>query len=782
MSTIGNTLFSQIEINGQLVDISTLDANDGLYQLPAGYTSAHVVFTMKDNTSFPRGVFEENTYITGVTLPDAMNNIASYSFHGVTNINTNDRNAILAINPYAFDAAPAPVVKQNLNATAYPVSNQESSFPVTKSGDFLLINDANFTFDSSKWSAICADANVSINSISFDSLTRYLAIYYTASQPTDHTTIVIDFMGDDTYNSGSWVTNLTVTSSGSQSLNATTKSVFQEVNSFPATLEDVFLEINDANFTFDSSKWSATPNSPSVSINSINYYSGATGELKVNYTVSQEVLSSSVTINFSGDASYNSNSWLCSFEIKQASTPTATLSWKQDPITITESTSISGYVDYTGSGTLNYSSSNPNMYVDASGFVYVPAGGVDDTTNITVSDGTLSATVVVNYHYQGKQFVTAGWYENGSQINNLDLVIGSASDHTLTFQATPNDSWSFMDPMFSGISVNTTTGEITITGSNIIMTGNVNISANRMEDATYYSGYSSVNINIYPAGTDLDFHYTDSSVNLDNSAMTTSNPYLYNNTGIDIMMYPVTYSSADTNVATVASDGTISFVGGGTTTVTATISDGTSTHTATITVNCSVQKQYPNANWYENGNPVYNGLNLVQGAIDAHTLTFQATPSDSWTFNETMSLPTGVTFNTTTGEINVTANSSPELGTYYCTATRMEDSSYYASYPSIAIKVYKAGTDLNFYYDMETVSLDNSAMTTSTPMLNNTTGIDTMMYPINYSSADTSVATVDNSGMITYVGPGQTIVTATLSNGNETHTATITVYCTQMSA
>ena len=248
------------------------------------------------------------------------------------------------------------------------------------------------------------------------------------------------------------------------------------------------------------------------------------------------------------------------------------------------------------------------------------------------------------------------------------------------------------------------------------------------------------------------------------------------------MMYPVTYSSADTNVATVASDGTISFVGGGTTTVTATISDGTSTHTATITVNCSVQKQYPNANWYENGNPVYNGLNLVQGAIDAHTLTFQATPSDSWTFNETMSLPTGVTFNTTTGEINVTANSSPELGTYYCTATRMEDSSYYASYPSIAIKVYKAGTDLNFYYDMETVSLDNSAMTTSTPMLNNTTGIDTMMYPINYSSADTSVATVDNSGMITYVGPGQTIVTATLSNGNETHTATITVYCTQMSA
>ena len=483
MSTIGNTLFSQIEINGQLVDISTLDANDGLYQLPAGYTSAHVVFTMKDNTSFPRGVFEENTYITGVTLPDAMNNIASYSFHGVTNINTNDRNTILAINPYAFDAAPAPVVKQNLNATAYPVSNQESSFPVTKSGDFLLINDANFTFDSSKWSA--------------------------------------------------------------------------------------------------------TPNSPSVSINSINYYSGATGELKVNYTVSQEVLSSSVTINFSGDASYNSNSWLCSFEIKQASTPTATLSWKQDPITITESTSISGYVDYTGSGTLNYSSSNPNMYVDTSGFVYVPAGGVDDTTNITVSDGTLSATVVVNYHYQGKQFVTAGWYENGSQINNLDLVIGSASDHTLTFQATPNDSWSFMDPMFSGISVNTTTGEIIITGSNIMMAGNVNITTNRMEDATYYSGYSSVNINIYPAGTDLDFHYTDSSVNLDNSAMTTSTPMLNNSTGIDTMMYPITYSSADTSVATVDNSGMITYVGPGQTTVTATLSNGNETHTATITVYCT---------------------------------------------------------------------------------------------------------------------------------------------------------------------------------------------------
>ena len=120
MSTIGTTLFSQIEINGQVVNIADLDTNNGIYQLPAGYTNATVKYTMIDNSYIPNGVFEENSYITGVTLAYTIDTIASYSFHGVYNINLTDKNAILAINPYAFDAAPlppAPLIDPNLSFT-----------------------------------------------------------------------------------------------------------------------------------------------------------------------------------------------------------------------------------------------------------------------------------------------------------------------------------------------------------------------------------------------------------------------------------------------------------------------------------------------------------------------------------------------------------------------------------------------------------------------------------------------------------------------------------------
>lgn len=598
MSTIGTTLFSKIEINGQEVDIATLDANDGIYALPAGQTTANVKFTMIDNTSIPRGVFEENSYITAMTLPDAMTYIASYSFHGVNNINTTDRNAILAINPYAFDAEPQPVVKQNIPTTAVePIVLSSNKGGTTQNKNVLKI----------------AEYNPSAN---------YLDTSY-------------------------WV-------------------------------------ISSSNPNFVVQGASITPSS------SMEYY-------KVN----------------------------CEFSVPQA-------------------TSMSQTTDLT----INFR-------------------GNDD-----YNPGTWTQYVTLEAETAQKQYPTANWEENGNVISNLILVEGGSSTHTLTFDATPSDSWNFMEPIMSGVSVDTTTGTVTITESSLTGGMNIAITASRMEDASYYSGYASVNIRVLPAGTDPQFYYSETSVNLDNQGMSSQTPMLNNTTGIAATP---TYQSSDTSIATVDSMGTITYVAAGNTTVTATITDGVNTHTATITVYCIANKQYPTGGWYENSSQVWN-LELVEGSIDAHDLTFEATPNDSWTFSY-MSLPTGITLDSSTGEITVQSGALATAGEYYINANRMEDASYYSGMASLTIKVFPAGTDLNFHFDQQSVNLDNQAMTTQTPMLINSTGIDTMQHPIQYVSGDTNVATVDAYGTISFVGAGNTTVTASITNGVDTYTTSITVNC-----
>ena len=573
MSTIGTTLFSKIEINGQEVDIATLDANDGIYALPAGQTTANVKFTMIDNTSIPRGVFEENSYITAMTLPDDMTYIASYSFHGVNNINISDKNAILAINPYAFDAEPTP--------------------PSPTDPDFYFYSN---NYEVTSGSGIGMDANL-YNGTGIDPM--------------------------------------------------------------------------------------------------------------------------------------------------------------QHPI--------------------QWSSSSSDITIDQKGYVSSNMVGATGTITATISDGTNThtATCTVNV-VAGKQTPTGGWVDsNLNPVYSLQLVEGNTSDQTLTFSATPNDSWTFNDPGMSGISVNTTTGEITITGASVQSSDNY-ISASRMEDASYYSGNLSLNIKVFPAGTDLKFYFDQTSVNLDNSGMTTSSPILINNTGIDTMTYPISYSSADTSIATVDNSGMISFVGAGNTTVTATISDGTSTHTATITVYCNFNKKYASASFDYNGKPYYGGtLPVVEPFTGSIQLT-NMTPSDGWVISDPMIQ--GITVDNTNKVIDVQDLSK---GQYTINVDRPEDSDYYSTNISLVLKVLPSGSNPNFYYEQESVNLDNQAMSQSTPMLYNNTGFAAMP---TYQSADIAIATVDENGMISFVSGGTTTVTASITDGVDTYTTSITVNCNVMNA
>lgn len=491
MSTIGTTLFSKIEINGQEVDIATLDANDGIYALPAGYTTANVKFTMIDNTSIPRGVFEENSYITAMTLPDAMTYIASYSFHGVNNINTTDRNAILAINPYAFDAEPTP------------------PSPTT---------DPDIYFMSP---TLTVDYNMEPNKLNGNEITQYLS----GSNSTE----------------GAWIV------------------------------------------------WS-TDNSSIATVNHGGYVI-ANGNGTVN-----------IIAEYTAHDNYNSKT-------------------VQYQLTIT---------NYSGGG-------------------------------------------------GGKQYPTGGWYENSSQVWNLDLVEGSIDAHDLTFDGIPGDSWTFSYMSLpTGITLDSSTGEITVQSGALATAGEYYINANRMEDASYYSGMANLTIKIFPTGTDLNFHFDQQSVNLDNQMTTSTTPMLTNYTSIDTTLYPIQYVSGDTSVATVDAYGMISFVGAGNTTVTATLSDGNETHTATITVYCTVYKQSPYATWIDPSTQMSSNDITCTGGT---TIQFGGTPLSGWTFS---TADPDLVIDQSTGAITVPSGVL-EGSSFIVSASYTEDATYYAGSGTLTI-------------------------------------------------------------------------------------------------
>lgn len=570
MSTIGTTLFSKIEINGQEVDIATLDANDGIYALPAGQTTANVKFTMINNTSIPRGVFEENSYITAMTLPDDMTYIASYSFHGVNNINISDKNAILAINPYAFDAEPTPPGPEPKTDPDLHYSDATGNYDLYTHVETIptltnIYNVSPITYVSS---------DTTVATVNLDGTINYLAV--------GNTSISASFAGDTTYKADTTSFTLTIT------------------DSTPVT---------DPDFYFYS--------------NNYEVISGSGMGMDVNL--------------------YNGTG----------------IDPMQHPI--------------------QWSSSSADITIDQNGYVSSSMVGATGTITATTSDGTNThtATCTVNV-VAGKQTPTGGWYENSSQVWNLDLVEGNTSDKTLTFSATPNDSWTFYDPGMPGISVNTTTGEITITGASVQSSESSVVSANRMEDASYYSGNLSLNIIVFPVGTDLNFHYDQLSVNLDNQGMTTITPVLANYTAIDTTLYPIQYVSGDTSVATVDAYGTITFVGGGTTTVTATLSDGNETHTATITVYCNVIKQTPYATWIDPSTQMSSNDITCTGGT---TIQFGGTPLSGWTFSTT---DPDLVIDQSTGAVTVPSGVL-EGSTFTINASYTEDATYYTGSGTLTI-------------------------------------------------------------------------------------------------
>lgn len=162
--------------------------------------------------------------------------------------------------------------------------------------------------------------------------------------------------------------------------------------------------------------------------------------------------------------------------------------------------------------------------------------------------------------------------------------------------------------------------------------------------------------------------------------------------------------------------------------------------------------------------------NGTVGETYNQTLSADGTTPITWSLAEGSSLPTNLTLNASTGEISGTPTTA-ETSTFTVTATN----AYGFDSKQFTLTI-EAVTDVS----VESVSLDKTTLEltegstetlTATITPNNATN-----KTVTWESSDTRIATVDESGKVTAIAPGEATITVTTADGGKTATCTVTVH------
>lgn len=273
--------------------------------------------------------------------------------------------------------------------------------------------------------------------------------------------------------------------------------------------------------------------------------------------------------------------------------------------------------------------------------------------------------------------------------------------------------------------------------------------ANKYADADIIVTDSSVAV----TGVSLNKTSTTISVGRTETLRATVSPSDATNTGI-------IWSSADESIATV-SNGVVTGVGAGTTTITATTSDGGYTATCSVTVRqISVT------------GITLDKHSVTVGQNDVVTLTATISPDNASNTNINIRVrgdSTHVTSTTHDGNVwTINWKADANAGQAQITVTTVDGSYSDTCTMSIVSVTPVTGVSLN----KSSLSLDvnNTSQLTATVSPNNATNKS-----VSWTSSDESVATVSSSGLVTAVGNGTATITVTTSSGGYTATCKVTV-------
>ena len=229
----------------------------------------------------------------------------------------------------------------------------------------------------------------------------------------------------------------------------------------------------------------------------------------------------------------------------------------------------------------------------------------------------------------------------------------------------------------------------------------------------------------------------------------------------------VTWTSEDSDIASVDKDGKVTAKKVGKTTITVTTEDGQKIATCEVTV---IEKQDPEPDPEPEVIPVENvALNQNNVTLNiGETTTLQATITPDNATNKTVAwtsenediarVNNGIVTAIGPGETTITVTTQDGQKTAKCTITVIEPE------PE---EIHVEKVELN----MQNISLEIGETATLVAVI---TPNDATNKNVTWTSEDENIASVNN-GIVTAIGPGETMITVTTEDGEKTATCKITV-------
>ena len=288
--------------------------------------------------------------------------------------------------------------------------------------------------------------------------------------------------------------------------------------------------------------------------------------------------------------------------------------------------------------------------------------------------------------------------------------------------------------------------------------GSTTITVGVAETSTYASDSKEITVTATDARSEAGIAFASASQSAVIAAGTSFKQDLTNPNSLS-----VTYSSTDTDVATVASDGTVTLKAAGSTTINATFNGNESYKPAEVSYTLTVTAKYV-------ATLVFTADAVEKNSTDAPFTNAIATDPDAIGVVYSSSDTDVATVNASTGEVTIVGG-----GTTTITAT-IDDDDYEATEYTYTLTVNKVAAPISFSSASATTAFDETESFVA-PTLSNPQSLT-----IAYSSSDETVATVNSStGAITsFLKAGNTTITATstatakYNAGEVSYTLTVT--------
>ncbi len=218
----------------------------------------------------------------------------------------------------------------------------------------------------------------------------------------------------------------------------------------------------------------------------------------------------------------------------------------------------------------------------------------------------------------------------------------------------------------------------------------------------------------------------------------------------------VTWSTSNSGIATVSNTGVVTGISAGAVTITVTTADGGRTATATITVQTAIVSVNgvsvsPNSSTINTGNTTSLVVSVFPNNASNQNVTWSTSNSGIATVSNT-GVVTGVSAGTAT--ITVTTADGGRTATATITVQ------------TAIVSV----TGVSVSPTSRTIDIGNTTSLTATVSPNNASNQN-----VTWSTSNSGIATVSNTGVITGVSAGTATITVTTADGGRTATATITV-------